>query len=278
VANPVQSFIDSDLGVATSTTLHTVGALGFLGGAIGYLAWHRALRRGHDLGGLLRASAFTTYLAIVVNLLGGFLRTYESDHPHLSSLATSPWVQVIAAKHLVLFTSMGAAVVLFERTVPRLRRAAAEGRLAQVSPVPHRVGTALVLSGIAVAALLGSVSQVVALLPAVPVQEPAPHDETAATGFNGTLGGTPLMPAHGGGAFVVPPNATALRFSIDAGGAPGVRIVLTDPNGATQALADPSVTIVQAPAAGAWRFDLDALAATGTAWTAQAKVTMRVAG
>ncbi|MEA3204219.1 MAG: hypothetical protein QOI63_1899, partial [Thermoplasmata archaeon] len=264
MANPLQAFNDSDLGVATATSLHTLGALGFLAGAIGYLAWHRSLRRGADLGGLLRAAAFTTYLSIVANLLGGFLRTYESGHPHLADIARSPWVQVIAAKHLFLFAAMGAAIVLFERTVPRLRRAAAEGRLAQVPVTAHRVGAAFVLAGIAAAALLGSVSQVVAELPAAPVQEPVPREVAHLQTFTGTLAGNPLMPAHGGAAFIVPVNASSLRFQLDVAGSPGLQVSLTEPDGATThpvgAPAFPGGTstfvVLLRPAAGAWRFDL----------------------
>ncbi|MEA3143191.1 MAG: hypothetical protein QOG31_515 [Thermoplasmata archaeon] len=275
----VQSFIDSDLGVATATTMHTLGALGFLAGAVGYLAWHRALRRGHDLGGLLRASAFATYLSIAVNLLGGFFRTYESDHPRLGQIAGSAWVQAIAVKHLFLFAAMGAAIVLFERTVPRLRRAAADGTLPQVSRTPHRVAASIVLGGIAVAALLGSVSQVLPLLPAAPSHEPVAHDETRIENFTGTLAGTPLMPAKGGGAFVVPQNATTLRFSIDAGTGPGTTgttIALIGPDGGSQAMGTPSFVVLLHPAPGAWRFELESPAAAGTAWTAQAKITVQV--
>ncbi|MCA1811257.1 MAG: hypothetical protein LC623_04510 [Halobacteriales archaeon] len=273
MASALQAFTDSDLGVATATSLHTLGALGFLGGVLAYVAWHRALRQGQDHPGLLRGAAFTTYLSIAANLLGGFLRTYESDHPRLSSFPTSPWVQAIAVKHLFLFTAMGAAVVLFERTVPRLRRAAAQGRLAEVSTAPHRVGTALVFTGIAVAALLGSVSQVVAMFPADPVQEPHAMEMARYQNFTGTLDGTPAAPAHGGGAFLVPGNATVLRFTVDAGGAPALRITLTEPDGTAHTVADGSVTLVDRPKPGAWRFDLDAPVGTGTGWSASVRIT-----
>lgn len=286
MANPVQAFNDSDLGVATAISLHTLGALGFLAGIAAYLAWHRALRRGHDHAGLLRGAAFTTYLSIAANLLGGFLRTYESDHPHLTQWASSPWVQAIAVKHLFLFTAMGAAVVLFERTVPRLRRAAAAGRLAEVSTVPHRVGATLVLAGIAVAALLGAVSQVVAEFPPAPM-EPMAHESVAYQNFTGTLDGTPAMPAHAGGAFVVAGNASALRFDVDGGGATALQVTLTEPGGATHTLATPatqqggagkSFLVLEHPAAGAWRFDLDAPLASGARWSVSVKVTVPAAG
>ena len=77
-------FNDSQLGVVLGSVLHTLGAILFLGGLVGYLAWHRHLAQGHHHRKVLDTAAFLTYLAIVVNLAGGFMRTFQTGHPHLT--------------------------------------------------------------------------------------------------------------------------------------------------------------------------------------------------
>jgi hypothetical protein len=287
VASVLQSFDDSELGIATAISLHTLGALGFLAGVVGYLAWQRGLRRGHDNLGLLRGAAFTTYLSIAANLLGGFMRTYQSGHPHITQFAISPWVQAIAIKHLFLFTAMGAAVYLFERAVPRLRHAQQTGTLETTPSRLHGLAAGLALFGILMAALLGSVSQVVAELPAEAPIAATTHDVVLHQNFTGTLMGSPTMPAHGGGAFAVPANASRLSVRLDDGGAPDVESIVTEPDGTshrtvapvTQAGSAASVlVIIDHPAAGAWRFDLSSPAATGQAWRVEVKTTVPAAG
>jgi hypothetical protein len=237
VANPVQAFGDSDLGVVTAITLHTLGAIGFLGGLVAYLAWHRLLHRGHPHASLLRGAAFTTYVSIGANLLGGFLRTYESDHPHLGDFARSPWVQAIAVKHLFLFAGMGAALYLFERVAPRHLRAHRDGTLDSLSPRGHRVAASLVALAIVMGAVLGSVSQVVAEFPAAP-EPPGPPLVTrnVTENFTGSLSSSPLQPAFSTGTFQVPEGARSLRVRLDWTPAPStLRVSLAGPGGQTVA-------------------------------------------
>jgi len=280
VANPVQVFNDSDLGVATAISLHTLGALGFLGGIAAYLVWHRGLRHGHDVPRLLRGAAFTTYFSIGVNLLGGFLRTFESDHPDLELFPRSPWVQAIVIKHVFLFAAMGAAVLLFERVAPRARRAAAEGTLAKAG-TQHRILSAVALTGIGVAALLGAVSQVVAEFPAdaAPQTPMAMHDLVAYQNFTGTWSGTPATPAQVGRAFSVPENASFLSVTFDLGMVAQAQETLTEPDG-TQHTFQASATgqtatyLFQHPAAGAWSVTLSAPLVNASTWSISVKTTV----
>jgi hypothetical protein len=158
VANALQEFIDSQAGIVLSVSLHTLGAIALLGGLVGYLAWYRHLRLGHHHASWLQGAAFLTYVAIVANLVGGFMRTYETGHPSITQFNDSAWVRALAVKHVFLFVAMGAAVVLFERVAPRLIRAFKAGSLAPVAPLGHRLGVLLVAVGILLAAILGAVT------------------------------------------------------------------------------------------------------------------------
>lgn len=214
MGNALQAFNDSVFGVVLGTTLHTLGAIGLLGGLIGYIAWHRHLGKGHHHGNALALATFLTYFAIVINLVGGFMRTYETGHPHLDQFGTSAWVRAIALKHLFLFAGMGAAVFLFEVVAPRHLRAHREQRLEQVSQTGHRLGVLFVVLGIVVAAVLGAVSSVIAL----PSDDaPDDHDVHSADAFHnatGQLTSTPLTPGTATGTFTVPANSTDLVVAL----------------------------------------------------------------
>lgn len=261
MSNALQAFNDSSVGVVVGTALHTLGAIGFLGGLIGYVAWHRHLRRGHHHANALAMATFLTYLAIVVNLLGGFMRTYETGHPHLTQFATSAWVRAITIKHLFLFTGMGAAVYLFEAVAPRHLRAHREQRLAEASTTGHSVGVLLVILGIVVSAILGAVSSV---LPVGAAVEPTPQDPLVDAYHNGTgqLLSTALAPATVGGDFEVPGNRTDLAVLLTWTPAQGnLHIELLDPSGKAVVAGDGSAGRLEAslgsvPAAGSWRYVL----------------------
>jgi hypothetical protein len=160
VPNALQQLNDSAAGVVIGTTLHTLGAIGLLGGLVGYIAWHRHLHRGHHHVKVLNGSIFLAYISILINLLGGFMRTYETGHPHLTDFGTSGWVRAITIKHAFLFVGMAAAVYLFERVAPRHLKAMKAGTLPEESMTGHALGVLLVALGIMVAAVLGAVSTV----------------------------------------------------------------------------------------------------------------------
>ncbi|MEK6974994.1 MAG: hypothetical protein AABY18_01465 [Candidatus Thermoplasmatota archaeon] len=160
MANVFQTLNDSAFGVVFGTTLHTLGAIGLLGGLVGYISWHRHLHRGHHHGRVLNGATFLAYISILANLLGGFMRTYETGHPHITDFGSSAWVRAISIKHVFLFVGMGAAVYLFERVAPRHLRAMKSGTLAEASMTGHTLGVLLVALGIMVAAVLGAVSSV----------------------------------------------------------------------------------------------------------------------
>lgn len=210
----LQSFNDSVFGVVLGTVLHTLGAIGLLGGLVGYLAWHRHLRKGHHHANALAWATFLTYFAIVVNLLGGFMRTYQTGHPGLSQFDTSAWVRAIAIKHVFLFAGMAAAVVLFEVVAPRHLKAHREGRLAQAPMTGHVLGVLLVVLGIVVAAFLGAVSSVTALPSDELPDDHAVHPADAYHNATGQLVATPLTPTAATGSFTVPANRTDLLVEL----------------------------------------------------------------
>ncbi len=199
-----QQLNDSQPGVVIGTALHTLGAIGLLGGLIAYVAWHRHLARGQHHAQLLHFATFLAYVSIVANLLGGFMRTYETGHPHITAFATSAWVRAIAIKHVFLFVGMGAAVFLLERVAPRQRRALKEGRLEEERQTGHRVGVLLVALGIVVAAVLGAVSTVLPVGEAAAPGEPEPTVPDGYLNASGTYQATPLGPGSAGGELPVP--------------------------------------------------------------------------
>ena len=283
MANPIAEFNDSQLGVVLGSVLHTLGAIAFLGGLVGYIAWHRHLvAQGHSNRKVLDTSAFLTYLAIVMNLLGGFMRTFQTGHPHLTQFAESPWVRAIAIKHLFLFIGQGAAIYLFEVVAPRLVKANKAGTLGNASPLGHRLGVVLVALGILVASVLGALTQVVPFISADAVIDEDPHSGPTVEYYNATgqLTSTPIEPTQSTGAFRVP-NGTFLLEAILVWTPTQyeMRIDLTDPDGGafTGNMANGALSVeVEAPKTGPWTYALASDLAVNAAWTLS--VRMSVAG
>lgn len=271
--NVFQNLNDSAAGVVIGTALHTLGAIGLLGGLVGYVAWHRHLHRGHHHARVLNTATFLAYVSILINLVGGFMRTYETGHPHITEFASSAWVRAISIKHVFLFVGMGAAVYLFEVVAPRHIKAMQEGRLAEEPMTKHTLGVLLVALGIMVAAVLGAVSTVLPV-GAAPMEEDM---ETPAVdsylNVSGTYQTTPLAPGEAQGEFPVPAGMHDLLF------------VLTwtqPPANLGLRLRDPGGTIVKdvagsggglegalgrAPDAGTWKYELtSADAVVNTQW------------
>lgn len=272
MANPIVAFNDSPTGVVLASILHTLGALGFLGGLVGYLAWHRFLVHGHHHQRLLVNANSLAYTAIVANLLGGFMRTFESDHPGLEEFGSSAWVRAIAVKHLFLFLAMGCIVYLFESMAPRLLRAHRKGTLGDGAPTGHRVAVVLTAFGITTAAVLGALTLVYPPLEAQP-EGPHAHAEPTVHVLNktGTLTTSPLAPASSSEPFVLSNATTALHvafswtpsafaLSADIKGPSGQLVTLSSAGGA--ATAD-----LVAPEAGTWSYTVRADAAANAAWT-----------
>lgn len=273
----VQAFLDSQVGVVVATFLHSLGAIAMLGGFIGYLAWVGYLRRGEEHPDVLVASAFATYLAIAVNLLGGFMRTYQSGHPRLTEFAHEPWVQILAVKHVALFAGMGAAVYLFQRVAPRLLRLHRDGGLARRPARDHALGSVVVAVSIALASILGALTQVQPLgagdlIGGDDDGHDEPHAQVAYHNASGVLTSTPVAPRFASGDFEVangtehlhatlvwqPPQFALRLVLLGPGGDP----VPTDPTAAEgRAEVD-----VPAPAEGRWGFRVESDLAVDAAW------------
>jgi hypothetical protein len=282
VANPLVEFNDSQLGVVLGSVFHTLGAIAFLGGLVGYLSWHRHLAaKGHHHGRLLDNAAFLTYLSIVVNLLGGFMRTFQTGHPHLTQWDESPWVRAIAIKHLFLFVGQGAAIYLFEVVAPRLVKAHKEsgaGGPTQFQPLGHRLGVLLVALGILVASVLGALTQVVPLVSAdAPIDDMHGDHEGPLVEYHnatGQLTSTPLQQGQSTGSFRVPNGTVLLEATLlwtptqyD------LRLGLEGPDvtvDSARGVAGPAGSVVlevDAPPAGAWTYTIESDLAVDASWT-----------
>lgn len=272
MANPIVEFNDSQLGVVLGSVFHTLGAIAFLGGLVGYLSWHRHLVKGQHNRKVLDTAAFLTYLAIVVNLLGGFMRTFETGHPRLEQFAESPWVRAISIKHVFLFAAQGAAIYLFEVMAPRLVKAhKAAVQPTELSPAGHRIGVVVVALGILVAAVLGAVTQVVPLVSASGhVDEMPVAGPTVYHNFTGQLTSTPAMPAVATGSFDVE-NTTQLLHAVVTWN-PGqadlqVRLSHGSQSFTVTGSAGSGEGRLESPEPGTWTYEVSSSLAIGTTWS-----------
>jgi hypothetical protein len=285
LANPLVEFNDSQLGVVLGSVLHTLGAIAFLGGLVGYLSWHRHLAaKGHHHGRLLDNAAFLTYLSIVVNLLGGFMRTFQTGHPHLTQWSESPWVRAIAIKHVFLFVAQGAAIYLFEVIAPRLVKAHKAEALSQPSPLGHRLGVLLVALGILVASVLGALTQVVPLISADAGMEEHEHQTLVEhANATGQLTSSPVQPGRSTGPFRVPNGTVLLEATLTwAPTQYALRLDLAGPGvtvDSAQGVAGPAGTLtveLEAPPAGDWTYAIESDLAVDASWTLSIRMVVEV--
>ena len=260
----LQEIIDNAAAGVVASTLHTVGAIGMLGGLAAFIAWSRHYRHGQHQVAVLQAGAVLTYFSIFGNLVGGFMRTYQTGHPGITEIGSSLWVQLMTVKHILLFVGMGALVYLFEFVAPRALRKKAPERLAR--PIVSAWIVVIAIS-IAVAAILGAVSQT------IPLGEPMEMDQESAAQsyhFEGSLTTNPLSPAPSRGGFVVAAGADSLNGVLQwSPAAFSLRVELTDPNGTvyTSMGASGRATVdVEAPVAGAWTYLVEAPQAVAVGW------------
>lgn len=288
MANPLVEFNDSQTGIVLGTVLHTLGGIAFLGGLVGYLAWHRHLvHQGHHHRKVLDGATFLTYISIVVNLLGGFMRTFESDHPHLTQFAESAWVRAIAIKHVFIFAGMAAAVYLFEVIAPRLIAAHKQGTLEEGKPTGHRIGVLIVALGILVSAVLGAITQVVPPVAASgDVDEVEDHDEHIETvryaNATGQLSSNPVTPSTSTGGFEVMEGTTVMEVTFLTAPSPSaVSVDLEGPDGNVVSLMANGGTAqetVDAPAPGSWTYSVRADVAFGVTWELSVRMAASAGG
>ncbi len=280
--------IFSEPGVAIATFLHTFGAIGYLAGIAFYMAWTRALRNGHENPSTLATGAALTYVSILANLVGGFIRTYLPGHPSLTKIAEEPWVVNMAVKHLVLFIGIFAAAWLFEVESQRLRRAFREGRLDDVPAKRGHVMAGIVIGSILVAAVLGGASTVIDIGSAQPPMTTPPVTpnaplEVGPYHFEGTITTDPQGGAESG-TFTVPPGARSIEAVLTgSSGLPldpsQLTLTLRDPTGAATSDTSPQdgnapriEMTIDRPLAGTWAFVVRGDVAAATAWALDIEV------
>lgn len=263
--NVLQQLNDSAAGVVIGTALHTLGAIGLLGGLVGYIAWHRHLHRGHHHVNVLNGATFLAYISILINLVGGFMRTYETGHPSITDFGTSGWVRAITIKHLFLFVGMGAAIYLFEKVAPRHLKAMKEGTLPDQSMTGHALGVLLVALGIMVAAVLGAVSTVLPIAAAADGggMDDGHDDHVAPDVYHNATGqllGNAVTPARASSSFEVPAGSSDIEANLVwTPTVATLAIEVRDPDGdlAFQASGndgDAAMAFGKAPGPGRWTY------------------------
>lgn len=269
------------VGSVASSTLHTAGALAFLGGLVAYIVWSRHARRGGSNADLLVFGATITYVGILANLFGGFLRTYQPGHPKFWEALDEPWAAVMVVKHAFLFAGMFAAVYLYEVVAPRLSKAIHDETPKERFAV---IGTA---AAILIASVLGAVAAVTPIS-GMAVDEPGTGGGTlpppylgASYPFSGTILGGPLAPLQQpqSGPFDVGQGARGLdaRLSVPQGAT--VRLDLQAPDGqaftattdGTQAAPTAAIQVPM-PAAGRWTYTITATSAVNAQWSLQVDI------
>ncbi len=112
----------TDFGSVIATTLHTAGAIAYLAGLVAFASWARHLREGQHHRNTLALGQTLTYIGILINLFGGFVRTYQPGHPSVWEFGQSAWATVMVLKHVALFAGIALAIYLFEMVAPRMRK------------------------------------------------------------------------------------------------------------------------------------------------------------
>lgn len=264
----IQEFIDGVHGDFFATMLHWVGALAFTGGVV-LLGIFLAQRR-RDPSLAERSPVLPAVLlvgGIVLNLVGGFMRLWESDHPGLGDVAHSRWVQALAAKHTALVLGMGASVLLLVASFPAARRRLAVlSRLLAPSRTEAFLATAFL--SVAVATIIGAlVTSIVTPTGAEGADaqafaELAPEDlaieRVALLNYTGSITASPVQPGRAEHALAIPLGTSDLRAALTWQGAASVLdVALLDPSG-NEAEAEKTATAtgvelaLEAPAPGGW--------------------------
>lgn len=226
--NWVQRVNDSDGGVLAANVLHTAGALFFTAGIILFLYIARNLRTSGSLSptgaGLVRPASWFTLAGVVTNGIGGIMRLYQSDHPSLTQVGESLWVQVLLIKHLFLIAGVGLAVYLIWRS----RDVASDPELMADPARESDRWTWFALASVAsilAATVLGAVASNASL------GEPAPLDSGGGSNFpqdprtlgpgllaeassSGTLTGLPMNPDTDRHEFLVPEGTDLLVVEV----------------------------------------------------------------
>ncbi len=272
---PLQAFVDSDAGGVFLSFLHTAGAILYLGGILAYGIWLSNARAGSDDRRVRVGATVAVYLAILMNLLGGIGRTYQTGHPGLADVAHSPWVQIMLVKHIVLLFGMFVAVWLLERLAPRMLRHI-KGRGDGAIKQTHRTALWLVVVTIFVSAALGAASTTATLDTrqsnddddaagrgddAQPGATLAPGDRHYA--FSGSLTTHPAAPRSATGTFDVLTGTSELAARLASESPTPLTLTLIDPSGNATTGNEQSVP---APLAGTWTFEVAAEAAFDAVW------------
>ncbi|HET6398045.1 MAG TPA: hypothetical protein VFH47_00650 [Candidatus Thermoplasmatota archaeon] len=262
------AFQDTDVGMAAATLLHAAGAIGLLGALVAYLAWARHARAGRHEPSMLALAMAGAVASATLNLVGGFLRTFQSDHPRLTAWGDSSWVRVLAVKHVFVFAAVAALLLLAFRYAPRLRRRVAGGA---TGPLPgERALAGVAAAGILAAAVLGAVGTVLPLRDDVPreggaqPEPPLPAPDVPTTVYlNATGTFTNLPPgAATTHAFTVLPGTQRLEATLLWTPEPFcLRLELLEPEAAAPAVA-PCLSggsgrfelALDAPRPGTWRY------------------------
>ncbi len=254
-----QPFLDSDGGIVLANTLHTLGAIGFLGGIVLYMAWYRGLAAGTSRLATLRNAAFATYASLAVNFLGGAMRMYQSGHPGLTDIGHSSWVQVLVVKHAFLIGAGVAAVVLFERVAPRLHRLAANHAARGAAQRTQAALAGSIVIAIVLSGVLGAVSTVSDLgMGSAAMVEPAdpPALDTLYYNSTGRLTTSLLVDRSASTTFFVPAGYLALNTILTWDGPQTLDLTLLDPSGESagqpESAAGQVKILVELPAAGVW--------------------------
>lgn len=272
----LQGFIDSPEGNFFATILHWVGALSFIAG-VGFLIAHRVHRRGgaHPeqtpvLPGVLILGG------IVFNLTGGFLRLWQSDHPHITQIQESSWVQALFAKHMLLVAAMGASVIALGASTPWIR---ARFRWLSLGPRRFEPLFALAVIGVVGATFIGALATTI-VHPDTGMVGPGALDSATppiplvasvhSQNVTGAITGSPIAPGAATQQILVEPGGTRFVVTLswqDATAQLGLQ--MADPDAKSVQATTSGMTArleIEDPRAGTWNATVTAARAVGAAY------------
>lgn len=279
----IRDAFETETGLVLATTLHTIGAIGVIAALVLFLAWVQRLRTDAPRDGLRRASAWTIWVSIAANMIGGLMRTYLPGHPSVTDIGHSPWVQVMLLKHVFIFAAMGALLHLHYVVAPWLEKRLAHKALPAGTPSAQAFSVFIVVLGVLVASVLGGFAQITPLGPGHEMDDDTPPDTVIVDQgtdrvftASSTLTSTPLAPQADRGSFQLRPDVVELAvvFLHDTSTPATLALELTNPNGESHDVPADGQSHTFVAVAGVWQYEVTSQLAANVGWTMEAAMAL----
>ncbi len=275
----IRDAFETEVGLVTATTLHSVGAIGVVVALLMFLARARRIQAGVSDKELVRPTAIVIWTSIAANLVGGFMRTYLPAHPTVVDVGHSPWVQVMILKHAFIFASMAALLHLHYMVAPWLAKRATQGVATARVPTAQAVSVFVVILSVVVASVLGGFAQITPLGEGHDGMQDDTPPQNVVDDFgdervfsaSSSLTSTPISPQSDRGSFQLRSDVVELEITFvhDQTSGATLSLTLTDPQGEQHEVPRGEATRLLA-LAGVWSYVVTSDLALDVAWNLDA--------